>query len=130
MLKIVVFGPRSIDTVKDPYAIKKIMKRIENYISTLDMPVTIITSKFTSGWDMAARLTTRDMVHVDLWTLEAYWKTYTPPKGKKNPAGVIRNELMAIECDHGVTGKECGNTPGTANMIKQLKKLDKKVVRI
>lgn len=124
MKKIAVFGPRHVDTVKDPYALKKIKDRIEEYFSTLDMPVTIITSKFTAGWDLAARLTARDTVGVELWTMEAYWKTYG------NPAGPRRNTLMARECDYGVTGKECGGTPGTANMLKQLKILGKKVVRI
>lgn len=124
MLKITVFGPRSIDTVKDPHGIKKIKDRIEKYISTLDMPVTIITSKFTSGWDLAARLTARDTVGVELWTFEAYWKTYG------TSAGPRRNALMARECDHGVTGKECGDTPGTKNMLYQLEKLGKNVVRL
>lgn len=118
MKKIAVFGPR------DAGYCNVYSRLVQYFYVFIERPVTIITSKKTSGWDAAGRNIANNTLYIELWTFKAYWDE------DGGRAGPLRNALMAQECDFGVTGAECGGTPGTANMIKQLQKLGKEIVRI
>lgn len=67
---------------------------------------------------------TKTDVEISLWKPE--WDLYKKP-GKKNPAGIIRNEQMGDHADKAIVFWD-GVSPGSKHMMGYMKKLGKECI--
>lgn len=67
---------------------------------------------------LAADWAKRNELIVEHLPRPADWDKYQVPAGKKNPAGVIRNQQMAQEADALIAFWD-GRSPGTKDMIEK-----------
>lgn len=116
-MKVIIAGPRYKPDTDEEYTVEEYYSLVANIIKEQGIDITELVCGMAKGFDTIGYVWAEDN-NIPIIEFFADWHTFG------NPAGPIRNKKMAEYCDAALIFSN-GISRGTADMIKQMKRVKK-----